>query len=99
MFALRKIAMVRNAASNSLSISGRKQTAQDGSHFVMVVSARNTAQKKNVTIGIQTRTQVQILTGISPSDKVISVGSYALDPDTPVTVAAPTSDDAADGDK
>ena len=75
------------------------QTAQDGSHFVMVVSAHNTAQKKNVTIGIQTRTQVQILTGISPSDKVISVGSYALDPNTPVTVAAPTSDDAADGDK
>ena len=75
------------------------QTAQDGSHFVMVVSAQNTAQKRTVTIGIQTQSQAQILSGISPGDKVISVGSYALDPDTPVTITAPAADDAADGDK
>ena len=74
------------------------QTAQDGSHFVMVVSDTNSAQKKPVTVGIQTRTQVQILSGVTPSDKVIAMGSYALDPDTPVTVAA-AGDDKADGDK
>lgn len=74
------------------------QTAQDGSHFVMVVSEKNTAQKQPVTVGIQTKTQVQIVSGISASDKVIALGSYALDPDTPVTVAA-AGDDKADGDK
>ena len=74
------------------------QTAQDGSHFVMVVSEKNTAQKKPVTVGIQTKTQVQILSGITANDKVIAMGSYALDPDTPVTVAA-AGDDKADGDK
>lgn len=74
------------------------QTAQDGSHFVMVVSEKNTAQKQPVSVGIQTKTQVQIVSGISASDKVIALGSYALDPDTPVTVAA-AGDDKADGDK
>jgi multidrug efflux pump subunit AcrA (membrane-fusion protein) len=75
------------------------QTAEDGSHFVMLVSAKSTALRRPVTVGIVTAKQVQILSGIVPTDKVISVGSYALDPDTPVTIAAPTATDDSDGDK
>ncbi len=74
------------------------QTAENGSHFVMMVSDKNTALKKPVTVGIQTKTRAQIVSGVTANDKVIAMGGYALDPDTPVTVAV-ARDDKADGDK
>ncbi len=73
------------------------QTAQDGSHFVMLVSPKNTAVRNAVTVGILNAQQVQILSGLPANARVISVGSYALDPDTPVTIAA--ADSSSDGDK
>ena len=73
------------------------QTAQDGSHFVMLVSPKNTAVRNAVTVGILNAQQVQILSGLPANARVISVGSYALDPDTPVTITA--ADSSSDGDK
>ncbi len=73
------------------------QTAQDGSHFVMLVSPKNTAVRNPVTVGILNAQQVQILSGLPTNARVISVGSYALDPDTPVTITA--ADSSSDGDK
>ncbi len=78
------------------------QTAEDGSHFVMLVSAKNTAVRRPVTVGILTAKQAQILSGLPSDSKVISVGSYALDPETPVTVSsadASSGDASPDGDK
>jgi HlyD family secretion protein len=73
------------------------QTADDGSKYVMVVGADSTAQKKPVTLGIGDKEDVQVTSGLSTADQVITVGSYALDKGTKVQVA-PAGADAKDND-
>lgn len=64
------------------------QTAPDGSKFVMTIAADNTAHKRPVTIGIQSDKEMQILTGITAKDTVITAGAYALDDGTKVKVGS-----------
>jgi multidrug efflux pump subunit AcrA (membrane-fusion protein) len=68
-------------------------TADDGSKSVMVVAADGTAQPKKIMLGINNGQDVQVLSGLSVSDQVITVGSYGLDPGTKVKVVAAESDD------
>lgn len=76
------------------------QTAPDGSYFVMLVDAKNTAQKHSVDIGIVSENQAQVLSGLKANDMVISSGSYALDPGTPIKISAEKAGyDSADGEK
>lgn len=69
-------------------------TAQDGSKSVMVVGADGAAHKKPVTLGIGDAGDVQVLSGLTPNDLVITVGGYGLDEGTKVKVGAPDADDA-----
>jgi HlyD family secretion protein len=63
------------------------QAAPDGtSKFVMVIAPDSTVHKKTVTLGIQTPADVQILSGITASDTVISSGGYGLDENTQVKI-------------
>jgi HlyD family secretion protein len=63
------------------------QSTPDGtSKFVMVIDAASTARKKTVMLGIQDSKDVQILSGVSPSDMVISTGAYGLDEGTKVKI-------------
>ena len=61
---------------------------QDGSSNVMVVGADGVAHKRSVKLGIRTPEAAQILSGLSPSDKVITDGAYGLDDGARVTVGA-----------
>lgn len=70
-------------------------TAQDGGKSVMVVGADGNAHKKPVTLGISDDGQVQVLSGLTPNDMVITSGSYGLDDGTKVKIGAAESDDAA----
>jgi len=71
------------------------QSSPDGtSKFVMVMAADSTAHKKTVTLGIQNADDVQILSGIAPSDTVISTGAYGLDENTKVKIGAATDSDS-----
>ena len=63
---------------------------------VMVVAADGTAHKRAVTVGIRTPEAVQILSGLTTADTVITEGGYGLDEGTKVTVGKPG---AADDDK
>jgi RND family efflux transporter MFP subunit len=54
-------------------------TAQDGSKSVMVVGADGAAHKKAVTLGLTDAEEVQIMSGLLPTDLVITVGAYGLD--------------------
>jgi len=63
-------------------------TGEDGSKSVMVVGSDGTAHRKPVTLGINDGEDVQVLSGLAPSDEVISVGSYGLDEGTHVKVGA-----------
>ncbi len=67
-------------------------TAQDGSKSVMLVGKDGAAHKKAVTIGITDGEDVQVLSGVSASDKVITAGAYGLDDGTKVKVGPADSD-------
>lgn len=69
-------------------------TAQDGSKSVMVVAADGTAHRKPVVLGISDDGDVQVLSGLNPSDQVITVGNYGLDEGTKVKIGAAGDDDA-----
>lgn len=60
---------------------------------VMVAGADGTAQRKSVTLGIRTPEMVQVLSGISPTDNVITEGGYGLDDGTKIKVGKPGTDD------
>jgi RND family efflux transporter MFP subunit len=84
------------AISNALTVPAEAiQSSPDGnSKFVMVIAPDSTAHKKAVTIGIQNADTVQILSGLAPSDMVISTGAYGLDENTKVKIGATTDTDS-----
>ncbi|HWT65400.1 MAG TPA: efflux RND transporter periplasmic adaptor subunit [Terracidiphilus sp.] len=67
-------------------------TADDGSKSVMVIVG-STAHRKAVTLGVIDGDDVQILSGLSPSDQVITSGSYGLDEGTHVKIGPAQADD------
>ena len=62
----------------------------------MVVGSDNKAHKHPVKVGIQSAKDTQILSGISPSDMIITSGAYALDDGTKVKVEAAGEDKAGE---
>src|ERR1700726_3526840 len=53
-------------------------TAADGSSAVMVAGSDGRAHQKTVKIGIRQDDDVQILEGVTDSDKVVTTGAYGL---------------------
>jgi HlyD family secretion protein len=70
-------------------------TAQDGSKSVMVVGSDGAAHRKSITLGITDSDDVQILSGLSSADMVITGGAYGLDDGTKVKVG-PADDTAGE---
>jgi HlyD family secretion protein len=68
-----------------------------GGKYVMVIASDGTAHKHPVNVGIQSAKEVQILSGISASDMVITTGAYALEDGTKVKVEAPADEKPAAG--
>jgi multidrug efflux pump subunit AcrA (membrane-fusion protein) len=68
-------------------------TGTDSSKSVMVIGGDGVAHIKPVTLGIDDGTNVQVLTGLSPTDTVITGGGYGLDDGTKVKVG-PAGDSA-----
>ena len=60
-----------------------------GGKHVMVVGPDNIAHQREVKVGAQSGDDTQVLSGIQPGDRVITVGAYALDDGTHVQVAPP----------
>jgi RND family efflux transporter MFP subunit len=87
--------------ANALSVPADAiQSSPDGSSkFVMVIAPDSTAHKKTVMLGIQNADTVQILSGLTPSDMVISTGAYGLDENTKVKIGAATDTGKDDDDK
>lgn len=63
--------------------------AEAGGAAVLMVGTDGAAHRKAVTVGIRTAEEVQVLSGVSASDMVITSGGYGLDDGTKVTVAKP----------
>ena len=64
------------------------------SHGEAAGAPDSTAHKKPVTLGIQNADEVQILSGLTASDMVISTGAYGLDENTKVKIGAATEPDS-----
>jgi HlyD family secretion protein len=87
--------------ANALTVAAEAiQSSPDGSSkFVMVIGPDSTAHKKTVTLGIQNAEDVQILSGLSTSDMVISSGGYGLDENTKVKIGSDPNAKPDDDDK
>lgn len=72
---------------------------QDASNSVMVVGNDGAAHKKPVTVGIRTGDKVQITSGVSTADTIITEGSYGLDDGTKITLKDAKAADTASGSK
>jgi HlyD family secretion protein len=84
----------RTVPSALLIPSEAVQTASDGTtKTVMVITQDGSAHKRPVTLGIQTPETVEVLSGLTAADSVVTTGAYGLDEGTKVTVGA------ADGGK
>jgi multidrug efflux pump subunit AcrA (membrane-fusion protein) len=64
-------------------------TAADGSSAVMVAGNDGKAHQKAVKLGIRHDDDVQILEGVTDSDKVVWTGAYGLPDNTKVKIEAP----------
>ena len=84
-------------ASGALVIPAEAvQTAPDGvGKFVMIITPEGKAAKRTVTLGIQTPASVQVLTGVTATDTIITTGAYGLDEGTKVKIGT----SPAGGDK
>ena len=69
---------------------------EEGGTAVMLIGADGAAHKRAVTVGIRTPNAVQIVSGLSTTDTVITSGGYGLDNGTKVTVGTPSGGDSAD---
>jgi HlyD family secretion protein len=72
--------------------------ADDSSTNVLVVGSDGAAHKKPVKVGMRTTEKVQILSGVSASDMVVTEGGYGLDEGTKVKVGA-KDDKGGDADE
>ncbi len=78
-----------HAISNALQVpTSALLPAPDGSTNVMLVGADNVAHLRAVKLGIRTQEMVQIVSGLSPEDNVITDGSYGLDDGTKVKLGS-----------
>lgn len=66
---------------------------QDGTNSVMVAGADGAAHKRTVAVGIRTVAKVQITSGLSAADNVITEGSYGLDDGTRIILGRETLDE------
>ena len=91
--AVRAFITGRTDPSALLIPSDAIQTGSDGTtKSVMVIAADGNAHKHPVTLGIQTSEFVQVLSGLTTADNVITTGAYGLDDGTKVKVGAPDAE-------
>lgn len=70
--------------------------ADDGSTNVLTVGSDGTAHKHSVKVGLRTAEKVQILSGVSAGDMVITEGGYGLDEGTKVKIGGKDDDKGSD---
>jgi multidrug efflux pump subunit AcrA (membrane-fusion protein) len=72
------------------------RSSEGAGKIVMVIAADGTAKKRAVTTGIQTAGSTQILSGLAPTDMVITGGGYGLDDGTKVKIGPAEKKDEDD---
>ena len=63
--------------------------AEEGGTMVLVVGADSAVHQKKVEVGLRDGDKVQILSGVSPGDQVVTVGGIGLEDNAKVRVVKP----------
>jgi HlyD family secretion protein len=85
-----KISVVAQTIPDALVVpSASVLTAADGVTSVMVVGSDNRAHETAVKVGIKQGDQTQIVEGLQPGQKVVTVGAYGLPDKVKVNVEKP----------
>lgn len=69
---------------------------EEGGTAVLTVSSDSIAHRRNVTLGVREGKQVQILTGVTPGEEVVTVGGMGLDDKTKVKIVTTAVEEAGD---
>jgi HlyD family secretion protein len=90
------VATIKDAAvvPGSAIVSG-----EEGGTAVMTISADNTAHMKKVEVGVREGDKVQILSGVAPGDRVITVGAVGLEDKAKIRIAKPGEKDEEPDEK
>jgi HlyD family secretion protein len=67
-------------------------TAPDGSKSVMVAGTDGAAHRKTIETGIQDAHEVQVISGLTAGDMVITGGTFGLDDGTKIKIGAADDD-------
>ncbi|HJZ66216.1 MAG TPA: efflux RND transporter periplasmic adaptor subunit [Candidatus Acidoferrum sp.] len=87
-----QIQVTARSAKDVLTIPASALYKNDeGADYVVLAGSDNHAAIKNVQVGIRAKDRVQILDGLTASDKVITTGGYALPDKTQIKIEAPVS--------
>ncbi len=83
-----QLSLTAQTIKNALVIPANSVlTAPDGTTTVMVAGSDGRAHQKAVKLGIRNGDDVQVVEGVSESDKVVSSGAYGLPDKTKIQIA------------
>jgi multidrug efflux system membrane fusion protein len=74
-------------------------SAPDGTAVVMLAGSDSRAHQKPVKLGIRNGDDVQVLEGVSESDKVVANGAYGLPDKTKIKIEATPAEGSPEGSK
>ncbi|GHV83017.1 hypothetical protein AGMMS50212_03570 [Spirochaetia bacterium] len=72
------VSLVTNAHRNVLVIPRTAMISTYGSWIVFVVNENNIAERREISLGLESETQVEVLSGLKIGDKVVSSGQNFL---------------------
>lgn len=82
------------SVANALKIpTAAVLTAQDNSKSVMVVGADGASHRKPVEVGIQNNGDIQIVSGLTANDVVVTGGAYGLEDGTKIKIGVEGDDE------
>jgi multidrug efflux pump subunit AcrA (membrane-fusion protein) len=71
----------------------------EGGQMVMVIDKDNVAHERRVVVGVRQGPNVQIVSGVSEGEMVVTVGGLGLEDKSKVVIQEPTATDEDDDDK
>jgi HlyD family secretion protein len=85
-----QVAITARTLKNVLLVPSAAVVEDAGNTWhVMVIGPDSIAHPRPVTIGVQAQNETQILSGLRPGERVVTVGAYAMDDGTKVNVVPP----------
>jgi RND family efflux transporter MFP subunit len=69
-----------NGKENALALPVQAEVREGDKHYVLVLDGQDRVQKREIEVGVQTSTAIEILHGLSEKERVISAGQsdYAI---------------------